>query len=247
MKRRTEMKKILAIFVCAFLMLTFSVVSFAEEGHVDATSQIESDAEKTPSTEASTDEVDTLPPKEETPQENGNIGGFTMPEITTEKIKEYIMLHFEEISVIASIVFMIFYEIRRHRLLNRSIVTLNNNSVEVSKNSELTIQNALARMEGISSDVLGYKNEFTKLLEEYRANEEEKKELEKTLHEAMTYIKTSKLANIEFADELAELLVLANIPNSKKDELYSRHVAAVDAISEAEKTEVKPDEGGHEA
>ena len=55
----------------------------------------------------------------------------------------------------------------------------------------------------------------------------------------MNYIKASKLANVELANELAELLVLANIPNSKKDELYSRHIAAVAAISDAEKTEEK--------
>jgi hypothetical protein len=62
----------------------------------------------------------------------------------------------------------------------------------------------------------------------------------------MTYIKTAKLANVEFANELAELLVLANIPNSKKDELYSRHIAAVGAIAEAEKTEVTTNDGGEE-
>ena len=48
----------------------------------------------------------------------------------------------------------------------------------------------------------------------------------------------SVLANVELANEVAELLVLANIPNSKKEELYSRHLAAVGAIAEAEKIEV---------
>jgi hypothetical protein len=69
-----------------------------------------------------------------------------------------------------------------------------------------------------------------------------------TLAEVNTHLQTSKAANIEFANELAELLVLANIPNSKKDELYTRHRAAVDAIDKiavptAEQTEVKEDVG----
>jgi hypothetical protein len=42
------------------------------------------------------------------------------------------------------------------------------------------------------------------------------------------------MANVEFANEVAELLILANIPNSRKDELYARHLAAVNAIQEAE-------------
>jgi hypothetical protein len=52
---------------------------------------------------------------------------------------------------------------------------------------------------------------------------------------------------MELANEVAELLVLANIPNSKKEELYSRHLAAVGAIAEAEKTEVTINEDGQEA
>ena len=68
-------------------------------------------------------------------------------------------------------------------------------------------------------------------IRKYKDTPVEKQKLEQTLGEALAYIKTAKLANVEFANELAELLVLANIPNSKKDELYARHRAAVDAIS----------------
>jgi hypothetical protein len=60
-------------------------------------------------------------------------------------------------------------------------------------------------------------------------------------------LKLSKDANVEFANELAELLTLANIPNFKKEEIGARHLAAVKAIAEAEaKTEteeVKKDVG----
>jgi hypothetical protein len=90
----------------------------------------------------------------------------------------------------------------------------------------------------VSSVVSGYQEKFEKLLAEVRANEEEKKELKQVLLDASAFMKTAKLANVELANEVAELLVLANIPNSKKEELYSRHLAAVGAIAEAEKIEV---------
>ena len=63
------------------------------------------------------------------------------------------------------------------------------------------------------------------------------------LEKVNKHLETSKSANLEFSNELAELLVLANIPNSKKDELYSRHRAAVDAMAAAEETEVKENDG----
>jgi hypothetical protein len=43
------------------------------------------------------------------------------------------------------------------------------------------------------------------------------------------------MANLEFADELAELLGLANIPNYVKEQIGARHVAAKKNIIEAEK------------
>jgi hypothetical protein len=74
-----------------------------------------------------------------------------------------------------------------------------------------------------------------------RANEEEKHKLATTLATVKKYLETAKAANLELSNEVAELLVLANIPNSKKEELYSRHRAAVDAIAAVEKTEVNTD------
>ena len=64
------------------------------------------------------------------------------------------------------------------------------------------------------------------MLEAYQQTAEEKKKLENELVELKEYLKTSVDANVEFADELAELLGLANIPNYKKEEIGARHVAA---------------------
>ncbi len=82
------------------------------------------------------------------------------------------------------------------------------------------------------------------MLASFRANAEEKKTLEETVEEVRAFMEKAKLANVELANEVAELLVLANIPNSKKEELYSRHLAAVGAI--ADKTEVIHNDNGQE-
>lgn len=210
------MKKIIA-FVCTILLVCALPVSVFAEG--DSVDGIETNVEV----------VTALPTEEETATEGEKSGEETMPDITTELIVGYIKAHFEEITVIISLIVAAFYNILKHKQLNRSISYTNKNAITVSENSEQAIQNALEMMSN-------YKKE----------NAEEKQKLEKALNEAMAYIKAAKLANTEFANELAELLVLANIPNSKKDELYSRHIAAVKTIAEAEKTEVNTDDDGKE-
>ena len=222
------MKKIFAFVVCMILLVcAFPICAFAEGEPVDAVEQ-------------TVGELESLPTAEEIATEGEISGEKAMPDITTEAIVGYIKAHFEEISVVVSLICAGIYNIRKHKLLNRSISATNKNAIAVSENSALVMQNAIEAIEG-------YKNDFAVLLEEYRTNAVEKQKLEQTLNNAMTYIKTAKLANTEFANELAELLVLANIPNSKKDELYSRHIAAVSAITEAEKTEVNTDDDGKEA
>jgi hypothetical protein len=101
-------------------------------------------------------------------------------------------------------------------------------------------------MQEVKAEVVGYKAAIDKLLAAFTANAEEKQKLEAKLDEVNNHLKTAKLASMELANEVAELLVLANIPNSKKEELYARHLAAVGAIAEAEKTEVIINENGQE-
>lgn len=222
------MKKILAIIVCTVLLVcAFPITAFAEGESVDGI-------------EPSVEEVGTTPTDEEVPVEEEIPSEEAMPDITTEDIVEYIKAHFEEISVVITLILTAFYNIRKHRLLNKSISATNLNAIAVAENSDKTIADALYMIQE-------QKKEFVALLQEYRESEEEKQKLKHTLDEAMTYIKTAKLANVEFSNELAELLVLANIPNSKKDELYARHIAAVNTIAEAEHTEVTTDDGGEEA
>ena len=159
----------------------------------------------------------------------------TVPEETmTDIITGWIQENFEEISVIGTLLSVIFYEVRKHRSLNGSIGTLNNNAIKVAENSAATIQNMLTEAKDIANVVTTYKDEFAALLAEVRKSAEEKKGLEDTLNHVEAFLKTAKLATLELSNEVAELLVLANIPNSKKEELYSRHTQAVSAIEAME-------------
>lgn len=265
------MKKFIAIILCTVVLMgAASFATFAEDSTFDSAEQSEPVTENLPTSEEIVTEgeiggivtapegdiilpeTEAIVPKTEVAAPvTEAIPGTSTPapeKTTTEAIVAYIKAHLEEISVIVTLLLTIFYNARKHKLLNRSISATNHNAITVSENSDRTISEALERMQGISADVLGYKEAFAKLFEEYRASAEEKRNLEKTLNDAMTYIKSSKLANMEFANELAELLVLANIPNSKKDELYARHIAAVKSISETEEnvtlTEVIADDIG---
>lgn len=172
----------------------------------------------------------------------------TLEEIQTycDKLVEWVLASFEEISVIVTLIAGAYYSFRKHGWLNKAISTLNNNAVVIAEDSKSAISNALAEVKGMAKTVSEYKAMIEAALEEVRKSDEEKKRLEAALNQFESYLKTSKLANIELANEVAELLVLANIPNSKKEELYSRHVAAVGAITEAENAEVKTDDHGKE-
>lgn len=138
----------------------------------------------------------------------------------------WVQNHIEEISVIATLLLMIFYNVRKYSSMDKTIGTLNNNAITVAKDSSTAINSALSGLEGVNSIISTYVNEFADL----------KGTIKTSLEQTEKRYETSKLANIELANEVAELLVLANIPPAKKEELYARHRAAVDKIAEAEKS-----------
>lgn len=154
----------------------------------------------------------------------------------TEGIVEYVKGHIEEISVIITLIVTVLLNAKKHGLLTTSIGTLNNNSVSIA-------QNALAEVTRVSSVVGEYTEKIEAFLSECRANAQDKEKLAGMLEKAEVFIESAKLANKELADEVASLLTLANIPNSVKDELYARHIAAVHAIEAVEHTEVTHNDG----
>lgn len=207
------MKKILVFLLCVALLSAVPVVAFAEE---DSSAVVEQDG---------TVEV------VETPDER----------TATEKITDYLKAHVEEISVIGTLILTIFYEIRKHRKLNGSIGTLNNNAVTVAENSAVAIQSALAKVESVAEVVNGYKEKMEAIIDDIKKNAEEKEALEDTLKQVKAFLNSSKLATLEMSNEVAELLVLANIPNAKKEELYARHIKAVHDLEVVD--EVMSDDG----
>ena len=252
------MKKFLAILLCAMIICAMPLVAFAEEG-VPTDTVVQESEETTPAeTLPEETEAEELSPEEMAQSTSDKImesvqnyldelsANEEAPEVvqtTTEKIVSYIQTHLEEISVIVTLILTVFYQARKHKLLNRSVATLNNNAVTVAENSNAAMQQSVAV-------VGGYKDEMVALLDEIRKGAEEKQKIEELLEEVHTHLTQSKLANVEFANELAELLVLANIPNSKKDELYARHQEAIKAISAVEEnvthSEVIKDDNGKE-
>lgn len=216
------MKKLLVLMLCITILCAFPTIVFAEEGE---------DIE----TVVTTAEVTAEPVTEFVPDPDAKT--------TAEKFVSWIQENLEEISVIVTLILTVFYQVRKHGLLNKSIGTLNNNAISVAENSNTSIQQALVGISGVSDIVSGFTEQIATLLAEVRKTAEERDALESKFTEATQYIKTAKLANVELANEVAELLVLANIPNGKKEELYSRHRAAVEAIASAEQTEVIVDDG----
>lgn len=161
--------------------------------------------------------------------------GESAPDKTiTEMVVDYVTDNVEEISVIGTLIVGMFYELRKNKKLNGSIGTLNNNAIAVAENSASAIKSALEGVEAVAKVVNEYKAEFEGILSEIRKSAEEKKCLEDTLTHVESFLKTAKLATLELSNEVAELLVLANIPNSKKDELFARHKKAVGEIEAAE-------------
>ena len=214
------MKKILvilAVLMCA-LMVCVMPVAALEDGMV-----MDSDVSET----------ETEAPTNEKPE---------AAELTTEIIVTYIKEHLEELSVILTMILTVFYQARKHLALNKSITTMNNNTVSVAENSAAAIANTINGMSNMAEVVTSYKAELERTLAEIKANVEEKREMKSMLEKVNKHLETSKAANLEFSNELAELLVLANIPNSKKEELYARHRASVDALEAAEIAEVKEDD-----
>lgn len=221
------MKKILAFILCAMLIFALPVVAFAEGEPADGIVQEEVAEDNSTTTE-----------------ENATEGEISASEVQlSETIKEWILSHIEEILVVIFGAVSAILSKNFYSKSSMSMGTLNNNAVTIAKNSSTAIDEARLSIENVAATVLGYDTKITELLSAFHVTAEEKQKLEEELLEIKKCLETAKLANVEFANELAELLCLANIPNSKKDELYSRHRAAVDKIVETENTEVKENDG----
>ena len=228
------MKKILAFILCAFLLCATPIVAFAADDSAGAVAEevIEENI-TTPETETPTEEE--IQPPMETPEEPRP----TLEEevdMVTKEIEEWLMANIEEIGVIITLIGYGIVILTRVRALIKSTGTINNNAITISKASSEAIAKALANMENASGAVVKYDSRILELLEAFKNTAEDKAMLERELVEIKNYLKVESKSVTEMSNEIAELIGLSNIPIYKKDELGSRHVAAVNAIIEAERT-----------
>lgn len=253
------MKKIIALIIC-LMLICVPLVASAEDYEVgDVFTGEVLEGETTPEDETPTEE-EILPPVE-TPEETPPVETPPTEEAPTfeeevQTVTDNIVKWLEDNSALLGlIVTLIGYGIVTFKKLGtviKSASTMNNNAITIAKNSKNVMDEALTSIQSASGAVTGYDARILALLEAYKTTAEDKARLEKELVEIKNYLKTSTDANIEFANELAELLGLANIPNYKKQEIGSRHLTAVNAIMEAEAKaevamaeieEVKKDDG----
>ena len=206
------MKKLIIIMLCAMLILALPIFASAEEIDVS-----------TPETKIAVEVENSASEKS-----------------VTENIVDYVIENIDKLVVIVVMAGYSIVEARLRGKMNGSIGTLNNNAVAIANNSANAINTALDKVENVTTKLKEYEDKFEALLAEIRVSEEEKKAMETALIKVEAYLNAAKLANIEFANELAELLCLSNIPNAKKDELYKQHMEGINKIK---MEEVKCDDG----
>ena len=250
------MKRIFAFILVLMLVCVTPLVASAEDYEVGDVFEGEvEEGNSTPEDEMPVED-EILPPvetPEETPDTDEAIKDAVMEgleeeekeevEAVADMIVKYVEEHLDTISLFFTVIISIFYQINKHASLNKTIGVLNNNSITVAENSKKSIADMMAEMVEVGNVVKGYKASTEELLAAYKQTAEDNKKLVAELNEHKKYLKAAKKANVEFSNELAELLVLSNIPNSKKEELYGRHRAAVALLDTAEVTE---DEGNKE-
>ena len=250
------MKRIFAFILVLMLVCVTPLVASAEDYEVGDVFEGEVDEGNSTPEDETPVEDEILPPTEtpeETPDTDEAIKDTVMEgldeeekdeiEAMADSVVKYIEAHLDTISLFFTVIISIFYQIKKHASLNKTIGVLNNNSITVAENSKKSISDMMAEMVEVGNVVKGYKASTEELLAAYKQTAEDNKKLVAELNEHKKYLKAAKKANVEFSNTLAELLVLSNIPVSKKEELYGRHRAAVALLDTAEVTE---DEGNKE-
>lgn len=203
------MKRVFALILCLILLIVPISVS-AEE------------ASENVSEEVVTEEVAT---------ENHN--WTEVKDNISVAVVNWLYDNYDKALVTLFLLMSMLYDRVRDKKNRKDIGTLNNNAITIASDGKQFMGNALSEMQNVSGAVIQYDERITALLAAYQQTAEDKQRLEAKLVAFENYLKINADANIEFANELAEILGLANIPNYKKEELGARHVEAVKAILDA--------------
>lgn len=203
------MKRVFALILCLILLIVPISVS-AEE------------ASENVSEEVVTEEVAT---------ENHN--WTEVKDNISVAVVNWLYDNYDKALVTLFLLMSMLYDRVRDKKNRKDIGTLNNNAITIASDGKQFMGNALSEMQNVSGAVIQYDERITALLAAYQQSAEDRQRLEAKLVEIENYLKINADANIEFANELAELLGLANIPNYKKEALGARHVESVKAILDA--------------
>lgn len=257
------MKKIFALILCLMFLLVPLSVSAEEVTEVENGGEVDNSTstDETPTEEeivppetspedgseeavdeppeAPTDEgVDTPPEQipEETPKEEVPKDTFEEEVKTvTDNIAKWLEENSGFIGLVITIIGYGIVSLKKLGTIIKSAGIFNNNAITIAQNSKAGMENAAEAINNAANAVLAYEAKINTLLEKYEQAAEDKQKLGKEVVEMREFFKIFAESNVEFANELAELLGLSNIPNYKKEEIGARHLAAVTAIHEAEK------------
>lgn len=217
--------KKLLVFLCMFAILLCPLSVYAEDT-----------VEDVPTEDTTTTTPEVVPTEDTTPTEETS-DTFSWGEVKdtiSGFIVSWVTPNIEEISVVIAILGFIVDNRREKKKMNKVTTTLNNNAITIANECSNAMENALSTINAASEKVLNYEERIAELLASAKNNAEDRKKLEVEIVELKEFLAVSTKANVEFANELAELLALANIPNYKKEEIGARHMKHLNALLEAE-------------
>ena len=232
------MKKFFALILCLMLLCAMPLATFAEGEEVTEDTTVTEEETVLEQGEIIPEQEETVPEETEpapAPEEETGTDWNEIKDTLSGAFVEWIEPNIEEIGVVVTLVGYGIMLIKKFKNVLKSLGTMNNNTITISKENANLMEQAMASIESASGAVTAYDVKIAQILAAYQQTAEDKQRLEKVLFEVNNYLKTSTDANVEFANELAELLGLANIPNYKKEEIGARHLEKVKAIIEASK------------
>lgn len=212
------MKKIFALILC--LMLIAVPISAYAEGETE---------------EINTEDILPEESPAPAPTEEKGTDWNEIKDTISGAFVEWIEPNLEEISVVVALIGYGIANFKKLTNVLKSLGIMNNNTITISKENATLMEQAMASIDAASNTVTAWDEKIAQILVAYQQTAEDKQRLEKEFVEIKNYLKISAEANLEFSNEFAELLGLANIPNYVKEEIGARHVAAKNNIIEAEK------------
>lgn len=225
-----RIKKLLIAILC-LMVICLPLNVFAEDVPADVTTTV-ADNEVIPEEDAPVVEVPEETP-EETPENNGGFNWEEVKNTVGSKVEAWVIANAEEIGVALTVISFIIDNRREKKKMKKDMSVMNNNAITIAKEGSAHMTASETAINNAANAVLAFESRISEIIEKYGEAAEAKKILEVEIIEIKEYCKVLAESNQEFADEFAELLALANIPNYKKEEMGARHRARSLAIKEA--------------